>query len=198
MDGQDSRTDEELIAQVGMGDEEAFRFLIQRHQDRVYGTVARMIGGAGPNTEDLAQQIFLRIWRAAPRFKPKAKFTTWLMTVTRNRVFTFLRTQSHKINQPDAMVDPDTGEIFSTEEEITTRTPNQELCAKELVQAVEVACAELPASQRMVLHLRQYEEMEYEDIAKVMEISTSSAKSLIFRARDSLRIKLFEYLSAPK
>ena len=80
--------DEELMSRIRDGDEEAFRHLIERHQDRVYGTVARMMGGAGPEAEEVAQDIFLRVWRSAGTYRPEAKFTTWLMTIVRNLVFT--------------------------------------------------------------------------------------------------------------
>ncbi len=198
-DGQDGTSDEMLITQMAGGDEEAFRRLIERHQDRVYGTVSKMIGDNGPDVEDLAQQIFLRVWRAAPRFKPQAKFTTWLMTVTRNLVFTYCSTQAYKMRLRDGAVNPDTGEAFILEQRGgIAQNPRQELCTKELGEAVAAAYRALPESQRMVLHLRQNENLGYEEIAIIMKTSTSGVKSLMFRARDFLRKELSEYLSAPK
>ena len=96
-------SDEELMGQIRDGDEEAFRKLIERHQDRVYGTVARMMGGAGPEAEEVAQDIFLRVWRASATYRPEAKFTTWLMTVVRNLVFTrsAQRARRRHIDGPD-------------------------------------------------------------------------------------------------
>ena len=199
MDGQEGTSDEMLITQMAGGDEEAFRRLIERHQDRVYGTVSRMIGNIGPDVEDLAQQIFLRVWKAAPRFQPKAKFTTWLMTVTRNLVFTYCSTQAYKMRLRDGAVNPDTGEAFILEQRGgIAQNPRQELCTKELGEAVAAAYQALPESQRMVLHLRQNENLGYEEIAIIMKTSTSGVKSLMFRARDFLRKELSEYLSAPK
>jgi len=198
-DGQEGTSDEMLITQMAGGDEEAFRRLIERHQDRVYGTVSKMIGNIGPDVEDLAQQIFLRVWRAAPRFKPQAKFTTWLMTVTRNLVFTYCSTQAYKMRLRDGAVNPDTGEAFILEQRGgIAQNPRQELCTKELGEAVAAAYRALPESQRMVLHLRQNENLGYEEIAIIMKTSTSGVKSLMFRARDFLRKELSEYLSAPK
>jgi RNA polymerase sigma-70 factor (ECF subfamily) len=186
-----------LMARIGAEDEDAFRELIERHQDRVYGTVARMIGGAGPDAEDLAQQIFLRVWRAAPKWKPTAKVTTWMMTITRNLVFSFSESRARRREESGESIDPETGETFLTAKAgVTKRNPQEELSGKELVREVERVCAQLPKNQRMVVHLRQQEEMEYEEIAKVMGMSLLAVKSLIFRARETLKIKLSGYFRA--
>jgi RNA polymerase sigma-70 factor, ECF subfamily len=186
-----------LMARIGAEDEDAFRELIERHQDRVYGTVARMIGGAGPDAEDLAQQIFLRVWRAAPKWQPTAKVTTWMMTITRNLVFSFSESRARRREESGESIDPETGETFLTAKAgVTKRNPQEELSGKELVREVERVCAQLPKNQRMVVHLRQQEEMEYEEIAKVMGMSLLAVKSLIFRARETLKIKLSGYFRA--
>lgn len=191
----ESLRDEDLMAQIAKGDEEAFRQLIERHQDRVYGTVAKMLGGTGPDVEELAQEIFLRVWRAASRYEVKAKFTTWLMTITRNLVFTFFDSAGKKREKLH--------ETLETEEDFMggqggslKRTAADELSGKELAEAVEKACAELPRTQRMVVHLRQYEGMEFEEIAKVMGMSLTAVKALMFRARENLREKLSGYFGA--
>ena len=193
--GQEETRDEDLMAQIAKGDEEAFRQLIERHQDRVYGTVAKMLGGTGPDVEELAQEIFLRVWRAASRYEVKAKFTTWLMTITRNLVFTFFDSAGKKREKLH--------ETLETEEDFMggqcgslKRTAADELSGKELAEAVEKACAELPRTQRMVVHLRQYEGMEFEEIAKVMGMSLTAVKALMFRARENLREKLSGYFGA--
>jgi len=193
--GQEETRDEDLMAQIAKGDEEAFRQLIERHQDRVYGTVAKMLGGTGPDVEELAQEIFLRVWRAASRYEVKAKFTTWLMTITRNLVFTFFDSAGKKREKLH--------ETLEAEEDFVggqcgslKRTAADELSGKELAEAVEKACAELPRTQRMVVHQRQYEGMEFEEIAKVMGMSLTAVKALMFRARENLREKLSGYFGA--
>ena len=132
-------SDEELMGQIRNGDEEAFRMLIERHQDRVYGTVARMMGGAGPEAEEVAQDIFLRVWRAAPTYRPEAKFTTWLMTVVRNLVFTrsAQRARRRNIDGSDPM-DEETGESIMTRvPDPTSQTAVEALSSRELERAVE-------------------------------------------------------------
>ncbi len=189
--------DDALVVRMGQGDEEALRELIIRHQDRVYGTVARMIGGAGPDAEDLAQQVFLRIWRAAPTYRARAKFTTWLMTVTRNLVFTFCDNRSKRLVVSDVVLDEEGEEVEGGQESVMERNPRDDLSGKELVQAVRLACAHLPKKQRLVVHLREHEEMEFSEIAKVLGVSELGAKSLMFRARENLKNRLAEFFTEP-
>ena len=187
--------DDALVVRMGQGDEEALRELIIRHQDRVYGTVARMIGGAGPDAEDLAQQVFLRIWRAAPTYRARARFTTWLMTVTRNLVFTFCDNRSKRLVVSDVVLDEEGEEVEGGQESVVERNPRDDLSGKELVQAVRLACAHLPKKQRLVVHLREHEEMEFSEIAKVLGVSELGAKSLMFRARENLKNRLAEFFT---
>jgi RNA polymerase sigma-70 factor, ECF subfamily len=190
--------DDVLVARMGQGDEEALRELIVRHQDRVYGTVAKMIGGAGPDAEDLAQQVFLRIWRAASSYRSEAKFTTWLMTVTRNLVFSFCESRSRRREVSDVVLDEEGEESEIGQQPVIERNPRDDLSGKELVRAVKLACAHLPMKQRLVVHLREHEEMEFSEIAQVLGVSELGAKSLMFRARENLKNRLAEFFTEPK
>jgi len=193
-------TDEELMARIREGDEGAFRHLIERHQDRVYGTVARMMGGAGPEVEEVAQDVFLRVWRSAGTFRGEGKFTTWLMSILRNLVFTRLgqRVRRSGLEGEDA-VDEETGEsAMDSRPDPAGQTPSEKVSFRELEQAVEAACAGLPENQRLVVHLRQYEGMEFEEIGKITGMSLTAVKSLMFRARETLKKKLSGYLTASK
>jgi RNA polymerase sigma-70 factor (ECF subfamily) len=193
----ESKIDDALVRRMAEGDEEALRELIVRHEDRVYGTVARMIGGAGPDAEDLAQQIFLRIWKAAPKYRAEAKFTTWLMTVTRNLVFTFCEVRARRMEVSEEIVDEEAEEAIQRKESVAGRTPREDLSGKELIEAVEVACAQLPMKQRLVVHLREHEDMDFSEIGEILGISELGAKSLMFRARENLKIKLSAFLTEP-
>ena len=190
--------DDVLVARMGQGDEEALRELIVRHQDRVYGTVAKMIGGAGPDAEDLAQQVFLRIWRAASSYRSEAKFTTWLMTVTRNLVFSFCESRSRRREVSDVVLDEEGEELEIGQQPVIEINPRDDLSGKELVRAVKLACAHLPMKQRLVVHLREHEEMEFSEIAQVLGVSELGAKSLMFRARENLKNRLAEFFTEPK
>ncbi len=193
----ESKIDDSLVRRMAEGDEEALRELIVRHEDRVYGTVARMIGGAGPDAEDLAQQIFLRIWKAAPKYRAEAKFTTWLMTVTRNLVFTFCEVRARRMEVSEEIVDEEAEEAIQRKESVAGRTPREDLSGKELIEAVEEACAQLPMKQRLVVHLREHEDMDFSEIGEILGISELGAKSLMFRARENLKIKLSAFLTEP-
>jgi RNA polymerase sigma-70 factor (ECF subfamily) len=163
------------MARIREGDMEAFRLLVEMHQARVIGTISKMLG-ADAESEDLAQQVFIRIWKSAPRYKPTAKFTTWLFRITRNLVFNELRRKRHFADQTEEIPEP------------------VERAEKELQRAIQEAINQLPESQRMAIILRRYEEMPYEEIAKVMETSVPAVKSILFRARAELRERLEKYL----
>jgi RNA polymerase sigma-70 factor (ECF subfamily) len=192
--------DDELMARVVQEDEEAFRMLVERHQDRVYGTAARMMGGAGPEAEEVAQDIFLRVWRSAGTYQPEGRFVTWLMTVVRNQIFTRTgqRNRRRDIDGKD-FLDPETGESFmENQADPQMRMAYEALSGNELEKAVEEACAELPRNQRLVVHLRQYEGLEFEEIGKITGMSLTAVKALMFRARETLKKKLSGYLTASK
>ncbi|MEO7099147.1 MAG: sigma-70 family RNA polymerase sigma factor [Luteolibacter sp.] len=179
-----------LMERVGEGDHAAFRQLVERHQNAVIGTVAKMLGNPS-ESEDIAQQVFLRIWRNAKRYRPDAKFTTYLFTITRNLVFNETRRKSRKKE-----VSSDEREENSnlTVEASPDRQPDSEILQAELQQKVDEAIASLPEAQRMAVVLRRYEQLSYEEIAAVLNLSVSAVKSLLFRARTSLREALSDYL----
>ena len=180
-----------LMRSVGRGDEKAFEKLIERHQLRVIGTIAKMLGNF-EGAEDLGQQVFLRVWNSAPRYQATAKFTTWLLTIVRNLVFNEVRRRQraqwlpmeHGDGTPREFLDPN------------ARTGAQQCERSELSEAVDKAIASLPEAQRMAIILRRYEELPYEDIAEVLKTTVPSVKSLLFRAREDLRIKLRPFLNA--
>ena len=190
--------DEELMTRIQGGDEGAFRMLIERHQDRVYGTVARMMGGAGPELEEVAQDIFLRVWRSAGTYRAEGKFTTWLMTVVRNQVFTRAGKKNRRKDiDGEDFLDEETGESWMEQQpDAAVRSPAEALSLRDLERAVEEACRQLPENQRLVVHLRQYEGLEFEEIGKITGMSLTAVKALMFRARESLKKKLSGYLTA--
>jgi RNA polymerase sigma-70 factor (ECF subfamily) len=180
---EESAIDFALMERIGADDHGAFRILVERHQNAVIGTVAKMLGS--PNdAEDIAQQVFLRIWRHASKYRPDAKFTTYLFTITRNLVFNETRRRGRK------------KEVSADEREENSHQPDAELLHAELQAAVDAAIAALPESQRMAVVLRRYEQLSYEEIAAVLELSVSAVKSLLFRARSSLKESLAGYLDS--
>ena len=179
-----------LMERIGAGDHAAFRDLVERHQHAVIGTVAKMLGNAS-ESEDIAQQVFLRIWKNAKRYRPDAKFTTYLFTITRNLVFNETRRKSRKKEVSSDEREENSNLLIEASPD---RQPDSELLQAELQRAVDDAIASLPEAQRMAVVLRRYEQLSYEEIAGVLNLSVSAVKSLLFRARTSLREALAGYL----
>lgn len=186
----DDAEDVRLMELIGGGDVAALERLIERHQTLVVGTVARMLG-SNSDVEDIAQQVFIRVWKSAARYKPRAKFTTWLLKITRNLVFNELRRAKRRALVP-LQPEADTDEIALPDD--ATRAPDATVLERELQSAIEQAIGQLPDTQRMALVLRRYEQLSYEEIGDVLELSVPAVKSLLFRARTELRQRLSKYL----
>jgi len=195
-DREDQRRSEEdaedvrLMRLVAGGDTSAFEKVIERHQALVAGTAARMLG-SNSDVEDIAQQVFIRVWKSARRYVPRAKFTTWLLKITRNLVFNELRRAKRRAHVP-LQSEPGAEEIPLKDE--TNPAPDASLLEDELQRAIEEAIMQLPESQRMALVLRRYEQLSYEEIAEVLDLSVPAVKSVLFRARTELRSRLNKYL----
>jgi RNA polymerase sigma-70 factor (ECF subfamily) len=189
---EEENEDVRLMSLIAGGDMPAFEQLIERHQALVAGTAARMLG-SNSDVEDIAQQVFIRVWKSAGRYRPRAKFTTWLLKITRNLVFNELRRTKRRAQIP-LQPDPEAEEISLPD--AGTPAPDASLLEDELRRAIENAITQLPETQRMALILRRYEDLSYEDIAEILELSVPAVKSLLFRARTELRARLSKYLSA--
>jgi RNA polymerase sigma-70 factor (ECF subfamily) len=183
--------DVRLMQLVSAGEAVAFEELVERHQRLVLGTVARMLGN-NSDVEDIAQQVFVRVWKSAKRYVPRAKFTTWLLKITRNLVFNELRRRSRHAHLP-LQVESEGDERPLKDEHATT--PDASLLEQELQHAIETAIAQLPETQRLAVVLRRYDELSYEEIAEVLGQSVPAVKSLLFRARAELRTRLSRYLA---
>src|SRR2546421_5841646 len=179
-----------LMGLASAGDTAAFEQLVERHQRMVIGTVGRMLG-TNSDAEDIAQQVFVRVWKNLKRYEPRAKFTTWLLKITRNLVFNELRRRSR---HPAVPLQSDTDEEERPLKDEQAVSPDASLLEHELQEAIDAAIAQLPETQRMAVILRRYEELSYEEIADALDQSVSAVKSLLFRARTELRESLKRYL----
>ncbi len=191
--GEENRISVELMMKVKEDqDMEAFEQLVDLHKTAVVGTVAKMLGS--PNdAEDIAQQVFVRIWKSASRYQPTAKFTTWMFTITRNLVFNEVRRRQRK---PVYSLEEREEESHVTTADLQTSTPDESALHTELEEAINQAIQNLPEKQRTAVILRRYEESPYEEIAQVLGMSVSAVKSLLFRARTQLKEDLEKYLRA--
>ena len=173
-----------LMRSIASGEEAAMRELVERHQHRVYGTIARMLGSER-DAEDLAQQVFVRVWKSSGRYQPSAKFTTWLYTIVRNLVFN----ETRRRGRADL-----TREVDDEMRDDRQKTPSAQMLDAEKMAAIQTAIDALPEQQRMAIILRRYEEMPYEEMAVVLKQTVPGVKSLLFRARTVLRESLEKYL----
>lgn len=185
--------DAELMLRFQAGDESCFEELVERHKQRVFNTVYRFLGGS-PDAEDIAQEIFIRIYRARKTYKASARFTTWLYAVCRNTCLKQLRKHppatvalSDETGRPDTPVAPPIAD---------TRTPSPLEAALHSEQALVVkkAVDALPESQKMAVILHRYEHLSYREIAEAMGCSVQAVKARLHRARVNLKEKLAGYL----
>jgi len=182
------------MQQIKGGDVEALRELIEAHQHRIIGTVAKMLGDDS-DAEDIAQQVFIRLWKSAGRYEPTAKFTTWLFKITRNLVFNELRRRKrHPATSLDRPLDPSEPARTLQIADSTVKAPDTALLDDEMQAAIQRAIDELPETQRMAIVLRRYDDISYEEIGEILDLSVPAVKSVLFRARTELREKLRHYL----
>ncbi len=183
-DASDSNAEDvSLMAAVARGDDRAFERLVAKHQGAVIGTVAKMTGRSG-DAEDLAQQVFLRVWKSAPRYQATAKFTTWLFTIVRNLVFNESR-RAYRRHEMSLEAREQESHIEQTD--VSTPPPDSHLLHNELREAADRAIASLPEPQRLAVVMRRFEESSYEEIAAVLGTTVPAVKSLLFRARQQIR-----------
>src|SRR5438105_15471359 len=190
---EDDAEDIRLMRLVADGNTTAFEKLVERHQALVAGTVARMLS-SNSDVEDIAQQVFIRVWKSARRYVPRAKFTTWLLKITRNLVFNELRRAKRHAHVP---LQAEPGAEDPPLKDEANLAPDSSLLEAELQRTIEGAILQLPETQRMALVLRRYEQLSYEQIAEVLDLSVPAVKSVLFRARTALRSRLSKYLGWP-
>jgi RNA polymerase sigma-70 factor (ECF subfamily) len=178
---------------IQAGDTEAFRALIQEYQGRVAASIARL-AGPGLDPEEFAHEVFVRVWKSAHRYEPSARLSTWLFTIARNLVLNEIRYKTrHPAVSRDALIEEGHPEAEGPAAQ-SNRQPDAAMLESELHEAIDLALQTLPDNQRTAIVLRRYEGASYEEIAAVLEVSVSSVKSLLFRARTTLREALSEYL----
>jgi RNA polymerase sigma-70 factor (ECF subfamily) len=183
------KSDVELMLRVKHGDREAFSLLVQRHRKPLINFIYRFTGGAG-ESEDLAHEVFIKVFLSASRYEPRAAFSTWLYRIATNLALNYLRDRRTRVA---TSLDRD-----SEEEEGRSRTElrdkvalvEDQLLAQEPVERIRQALAALPENQRLAVVLTKFQELSLKEAAEVMKCSEAAVKSLIFRAYTTLRQKL--------
>lgn len=188
------RSDAEMMLAVAAGDEAAYNYLVARYHRQIIHFLYRMVHNEAV-AEELAQEVFLRVYRSRESYRAEAKFSTWLYRIATNLAVNHARdtkyertAQTLELDQPD----PESGTL----PEVAASDPNveQRLLREERMAAIRAHVAALPERQRMAVLMHKYQEMDYRQIGEVLKLSESATKSLLFRAYQTLRERLKDFV----
>src|SRR3984957_13598868 len=187
--------DVEAMLRVKTGDESAFSFLVQKYRRPMVGYMYRLCHN--PSTaEELAQEVFLRVYRSRTSYEPSAKFTTWLYRIATNLAVNHARDTRHERPENTVRLD-ETDQETGTTPDLADETINAEeqILKRERLAAIREKVNALPERQRVAVIMHKYQQMDYREIAGVLKLSESATKSLLFRAYETLREQLKEFVS---
>jgi len=194
-----ARSDVQLMLDVKSGDESSFELLLRKYRNPVVNFLYRMVRDAGA-AEDLAQEVFLRVYRARGEYLPTAKFTTWMFRIATNLALNALRDGRYRKQEIsiDHSYEAGDGESEMPSLEISDGQPSieLELIRRDRAKRIRRAVEALPDKQRAAVLLHKYQEMDYDEIARVLGCSESALKSLLFRAYETLRVELAPLIEA--
>lgn len=180
-------SDLDLMQRIRSGDAASFETLLRRYRVPLVSYFCRMVRDPAW-AEDLAQEVFLRVYKARERYQPEARFTTWLYRIATNLALNAIRDRRDEVYK-SASADPEGGPAL--EQFIDARpTAEQQLIQVDRQRLIRQAVASLPENQRVAVILHKYQEVDYRQIAKILRVSESAVKSLLFRAYEALRERL--------
>jgi RNA polymerase sigma-70 factor (ECF subfamily) len=187
--------DTRLMLRVRSEEAGAFEELVELYQHRLVGVLHHLLGSA-EEAEDLAQEVFLRVYRSRKKYRARAKFSTWLFTIANNLALNALRSRQRKPTVPLDVRDSGPLGPRPAEQLVRDRAsqPAQRVQQQELAGIIRRALDELNERQRMAVVLNKFEDMNYAEIAEVMGLTTKAVKSLLSRARTNLRSALKDYI----
>ena len=186
-----ARTDVQLMLDVKAGDEESFELLLRKYRTPLVNFLYRMVRDSAA-AEDLAQEVFLRVYRARKEYAPSAKFTTWMFRIATNLALNSVRDNRHHKMEISVDQTVEANEDEQRAMEVPDRTPSveQQLLARSRSEMILRAIHALPEKQRAAVLLHKYQELDYDQIARILECSENALKSLLFRAYETLRVEL--------
>src|SRR5229473_260697 len=187
-------SDVDVMLRVKTGDESAYAYLVQKYRRPMVGFMYRMCHN--PSTaEELAQEVFLRVYRSRTSYEPSAKFTTWLYRIATNLGVNYARDTRHQRPENTLNLDEADSETGQTPD-LADKAPNveEEILRCERLVAIRQKVEALPERQKMAVLMHKYQQMDYRQIAEVLKLSESATKSLLFRAYETLRAELKEFL----
>src|SRR5271170_65292 len=191
-----ARSDVQLMLDVKAGDEASFDFLLQKYRSPLVNFLNRMVRDR-TTAEDLAQEVFLRVYRARKQYTPSAKFTTWLFRIATNVALNSVRDNRH--DKLAVSLDAPLDDEDSAPRELPARDLriDEHMIERDRTEFIQRAIASLPEKQRAAVLLHKYEEMDYGEIARILDCSESALKSLLFRAYETLRVQLAPLVAQP-
>src|SRR5579872_378740 len=192
--GPESQSDAEVMLRVKAGDQSAFDYLVQKYRRSMVSFMYRMARNTAA-AEDLAQEVFLRVYRSRESYEASAKFTTWLYRIATNLAVNHARDTRHE--RPELQIsldepDEETGTTFEVPD--GTLNAEQQIVRRERMLAIRKKVEALPEQQRLAVIMHKYQQMDYKQIADVLKKSESATKSLLFRAYETLREQLKEFV----
>src|SRR3984957_11501503 len=192
--GTEGYTDAEIMLRVKAGDDFAFDYLVQKYRRPVVSFMYRMARNTAA-AEDLAQEVFLRVYRSRQNYEASAKFTTWLYRIATNLAVNHARDTRHERPEVTVSLDEPDEESGTTPDVADSRvTVEEALVRRERMLAIRGKVEALPERQRLAVIMHKYQQMDYKQIADVLKLSESATKSLLFRAYETLREQLKEFV----
>ena len=187
-------SDAEMMLRVKAGDDSAFDYLVQKYRRPIIGFMYRMARNTAA-AEDLAQEVFLRVYRSRANYEASAKFSTWLYRIATNLGVNHARDTRHERPENTLNLDEPDSETGTTPD-LADKEPNVEegILRRERLQAIRQKVEALPERQKLAVLMHKYQEMDYRQIAEVLKLSESATKSLLFRAYETLRTELREFV----
>jgi RNA polymerase sigma-70 factor (ECF subfamily) len=187
-------SDADVMLRVKAGDDAAFEYLVQKYRRPMVGYMYRMCHNVAA-AEDLAQEVFLRVFRSRGNYEPSAKFTTWLYRIATNLAVNHARDSRHERPENTVSVDePDQETGLALDLRDTSLSAEETILRQERMAAIRQRVQSLPERQRTAVVMHKYQQMDYREIASVLKLSESATKSLLFRAYETLRVQLKEFL----
>jgi RNA polymerase sigma-70 factor (ECF subfamily) len=188
-------SDVDVMLRVKIGDESAFAYLVQKYRRPMVGFMYRLCHN--PSTaEELAQEVFLRVYRSRTSYEPSAKFTTWLYRIATNLAVNHARDTRHERVENTVRLDEPDQETGNTPDLADgSLSAEEQILKRERLAAIRSKVNALPERQRMAVIMHKFQQMDYREIADVLKLSESATKSLLFRAYETLREQLKEFVS---
>lgn len=186
-------TDQQLVKRVQKGDKRAFDLLVLKYQHKIFSIIGRYVRDQA-EVQDIAQEAFIKAYRALPKFRGDSAFYTWLYRIAINTAKNHLVSRSRRPPASDVAVED--AEFYSGADLLRdVASPETTLQCQELEAMVDVAIRELPEDLRTAVTLREMEGMSYEDIASIMDCPVGTVRSRIFRAREAIEKRIRPLLS---